>query len=182
MKRQGGRRAGAPQLTYSGTARRVDRHGVLGCRHSVGSFDSSPSSTICRVQAPSVLGASYKVSCSKRVHSFPQGFCRPPVAFHCVSNMCRVRRSIRTANDEDSVLSAPDRCSLTPIVLENEDAAPALGQVPRSVKQVLHDLARVLARQAAREDYAAEQTTEGTSPCASPSMPGSALTSRTPDR
>ena len=98
------------------------------------------------------------------------------------SNMRRVRRRIRIANNEESVLSAPHRCSLTPIMLENEDAAPPIGQVRRSTKQVLHDLARVLARQAAREDYAVEQTTEGTSPCASPSMPGSALTSRTPDR
>ena len=65
----------------------------------------------------------------------------PPAGVPLLSNMCRGRRSIRTANDEESVPSTLDRCSLIPIVLQNEDAAPARGQVPRSVKQVLHDLA-----------------------------------------
>ena len=69
------------------------------------------------------------------------------------------------------------------LACECTDAAHSV-RLRRSAKEVLHDLARALARQAAREDYASEQAREreGTSPCASPSMPGSARTSRTPDQ
>ena len=52
----------------------------------------------------------------------------------------------------------------------------------RPVRQVLRDIACALARQMAREDYAAEQAKERAALCESPSTPDSALTSRTSDR
>jgi hypothetical protein len=85
-------------------------------------------------------GHSIKSVAPRGFGHFHKGFVTPS-GVPLLSNMCRGRRSIRTANDEESVPSTLDRCSLIPIVRENEDAAPALGQVPRSVKQVLHDLA-----------------------------------------
>jgi hypothetical protein len=50
-----------------------------------------------------------------------------------------------------------------------------------AAKEVLRKLARVLARQAAREDNALEEAREGTPSCASPSTPDSVRTSRTRD-
>jgi hypothetical protein len=81
------------------------------------------------------------------------------------------------ANDPHHSLSR--ECAVT-ATAENHRVAPIRSR--RTAKEILDDLARALARQAAQEDYAAEQAREGTSPCASPSMPGSARTSRTPDR
>lgn len=52
----------------------------------------------------------------------------------------------------------------------------------RPAGEVLHDLACALARQMAREDYAAEQAKERATVCESPSTPDSARTSRTSDR
>ena len=59
--------------------------------------------------------------------------------------------------------------------------AESLDDGLQAAKEVLRKLAHVLARQAAREDNALEQTREGTTSCVSPSTPDSAQTSRTSD-
>ena len=52
----------------------------------------------------------------------------------------------------------------------------------KSAREIVLDLARALARQAAREDIAAEQAKEHETACELPSTPDSARTSRTSDR
>ena len=82
----------------------------------------------------------------------------------------------RRSETKSSSPLSPRECAF-PTVLE----ASSSRRMPRPAKEVLCDLARALARQAAQEDYAAEQAREATSQCGSPSMPGSARTSRTSD-
>ena len=62
------------------------------------------------------------------------------------------------ANDLRSSLSC--ECAVTESA-ENHKVAPTRPR--RTAKEVLYDLARALARQAAQEDYAAEQAREGDS-------------------
>jgi hypothetical protein len=69
----------------------------------------------------------------------------------------------------DEPRSSVKRPSCKSAVQANNSADPT--QVWRPVKRILFDLARALARQAAREDYTAEQESRGTSG----SKPSSAL-------
>jgi hypothetical protein len=89
--------------------------------------------------------------------------------------------AVTADNKSDSAAEVPTG-STAPTCANTTNAGDHSVSPRRLLKEILYDLARALARQAAQEDYAAEQAREGTPPCASPSTPVSARTSRTSGR